>query len=209
MRPWGGYGGGRRLRARVSSRSSRPRADYAFDGEEWALLERDARAIAQGLKSVDRPDEMEAGVLSLEQRQRKGREHLETLLKDVKKNPLGSENAPHQYTYNPNPYPQEDTVITSETSSETGGGAGSSILSTGAAGNARKGKVHGIRPDELVRLAPTVEALSAPAEPDLAGDHRRRRLAAARSRCVETTVERCLPDHGAGPGGGRAGGRLN
>ncbi len=131
--------------------------DYAFDGEEWATLERDARAIAQGLKSADRPDEMEAGVLSLEQRQRRAREHLETLLKEVKKNPLGRENAPHQYTYKLNPYPQEDTVITSETSSET---AETSVPPSSAPGRRERpenGKVHGIRPDELVRLAPRLK----------------------------------------------------
>ena len=132
--------------------------DYAFDGEEWALLERDARAIAQGLKSADRPDEMEAGVLSLEQRQRKGREHLEMLLKDVKKNPLGSENAPHQYTYKPNPYPQEDTVITFETSSETAAAPGPPSQTPGPRETPEKGKVHGIRPDELVRFAPRLKS---------------------------------------------------
>jgi replication initiation protein RepC len=132
--------------------------DYAFEGEEWATLERDTRAIARALKSVDRPDEMEAGVLSLEQRQRRAREHLETLLEEIKKNPLGSENAPHQYTYKLNPYPQEDTVTTSEPSSET---AEASVPPSPAPGRREtpdKGKMHGIRPDELVRLAPRLKA---------------------------------------------------
>lgn len=131
--------------------------DYAFDGEEWVTLERDARAIARALKRVDGPDEMEAGVLSLEQRQRKAREHLETLLKDVKKNPLGSENAPHQYTYKPNLYPKEDTVITSETSSETAEASVPPFPAPGRRETPEKGKVHGIRPDELVNLAPRLK----------------------------------------------------
>src|SRR5271170_3875961 len=92
--------------------------DYGLQDEEWAALESDARAIAQGLKRVEQPDEMEGGVASLEQRQRKAREHLEKLLRDIKKDPSQSENAPHQYSYKPNLYPHKDTVITSETSSE-------------------------------------------------------------------------------------------
>jgi replication initiation protein RepC len=131
--------------------------DYAFDGEEWATLERDARAIARALKSVDRPDEMEAGVLSLEQRQRKGREHLEMLLKDVNKNPLGSENALHQYTYKPNPHPQADTVITSEASSEIAEASVPPSQAPERRETPEKGKVHGIRPDELVKLAPRLK----------------------------------------------------
>jgi replication initiation protein RepC len=63
--------------------------DYALEGGEWATLERDALAIAQALKRAERPVEMEVGVASLEQRQRKAREHLEALLKEVKKAPWG------------------------------------------------------------------------------------------------------------------------
>ena len=68
-----------------------------FTGEEWATLERDARAIAQELKRVDRPDEMEAGVGSLERRHRKAREHLEMLLKDVIGTPWERKCAPPIY----------------------------------------------------------------------------------------------------------------
>src|ERR1700680_2791613 len=93
--------------------------DYALEGEEWGTLERDAQAIVQVLKRAERPDDMEMGVTSLEQRQRAARARLEMLLKDVKKIPSGVENEPHQYTYNPNPYPSQDTVIASKSSSET------------------------------------------------------------------------------------------
>jgi hypothetical protein len=44
--------------------------DYALEGEKWATLERDAQAIVQALKRAQRPDDMEMGVTSLEQRQR-------------------------------------------------------------------------------------------------------------------------------------------
>src|ERR1700730_13151136 len=85
--------------------------DYALEDEEWGTLERDAQAIARALKRVERPDDMEVGVTSLEQRQREARARLEMLLKDVKKTPSGVENEPHQYTYNRTPYHSQDTVI--------------------------------------------------------------------------------------------------
>jgi replication initiation protein RepC len=131
--------------------------DYGLQDEEWAALERDARTIAQMLKRVEQLDEMEVGVASLEQRQRKARERLEMLLRDVKKDPLQGENAPHQYTYKPNPYPQEDTVITSKTSSETAGASVSQSQAPMPRETSEKGKVHGIRPDELMRLAPRLK----------------------------------------------------
>ena len=90
--------------------------DYDLTGEEWPTLEREARAIVQELKRADRPDDMEAGVVSLERRQQEAEAGLEMLLKDVKKTPSQPENAPHQYTYKPNPYPEQDTVITPTTS---------------------------------------------------------------------------------------------
>ena len=144
--------------------------DYAFQGEEWATLERNARATAWELKRVDRPDEMEAGISSLEQRLRKAREHLELLLKDVKKNPLGSENAPHQYTYKPKLYPQEDTVIASKTCSGEGEGALPSSPAPKPPQRSDKSMVHGIAPDEVVRLAPKLKlylARPSPTWPEL------------------------------------------
>jgi replication initiation protein RepC len=132
--------------------------DYGLQDEEWAALECDARAIAQGLKRVEQPDEMEGGVTSLEQRQRKAREHLEMLLKDVKKDPFQSENAPHQYTYKPNPYPQQDTVVTSNTRTETPEAPISQSQAPIPRETLAKGKVHGIHPEELVKLAPRLKS---------------------------------------------------
>jgi replication initiation protein RepC len=132
--------------------------DYDLSGEEWTTLERDTSAIVQALKRVERPDEMGMGVTSLEQRQREARTHLEKLLKDVKKAPSGVENEPHQYTYNSNPYPSQDTVIAPKTSS----GAGEPSLPQPSEPEHRqrpeKGMVHGVRPDELVRLAPRLRS---------------------------------------------------
>lgn len=132
--------------------------DYGLQDEEWAALERDARAIAQELKRVEQPDEMEGGVASLEQRQRKAREHLEMLLRGVKKNPSQPENAPHQYTYKPNPYPQQDTVITSKTSSEVQQAPVPLSAAPEAPNRPEKGMVHGIHPEELVKLAPRLKS---------------------------------------------------
>src|ERR1700751_6206343 len=74
--------------------------DYALEGEEWGTLERDAQEIVQALKRAERPDDMEVGVTSLEQRQHAARARLEMLLKNVKTVPSEVQNEPHQYTYN-------------------------------------------------------------------------------------------------------------
>src|SRR5271166_1615945 len=92
--------------------------DYDLRGEEWLMLEREARVLVRELKRAERPDDLEAGVVSLERRQHEARSRLEMLLKDVNKAPSQAENAPHHYTYKPTPYPEQDTVITSRTSSE-------------------------------------------------------------------------------------------
>jgi len=132
--------------------------DYALEGEEWGTLERDAQAIVQALKRAERPDDMEMGVTSLEQRQRVARARLEILLKDVKKTPSGVENEPHQYTYNPNPYPSQDTVIASKNSSESAEPFVSQSPESEPQKRPEKGSVHGVRPDELVRLAPRLRS---------------------------------------------------
>ena len=68
--------------------------DYDLTGQDWATLERDAQAIVRALKCAERPDEMEVGVASLEQRQREARARLEKLLQDVKKAPRRSKTSP-------------------------------------------------------------------------------------------------------------------
>ena len=80
--------------------------EYGFAGEEWQILARETAALTRALKAVERPDEMETGVKSLERRQSAARERLESLLGVVDSDPKGPENRPHQYNYKPNPYPQ-------------------------------------------------------------------------------------------------------
>src|SRR5689334_4673550 len=55
-------------------------AEYGYEGEEWKILARETEALARALRAVERLDEMEAGVTSLERRQRAARERLELLL---------------------------------------------------------------------------------------------------------------------------------
>jgi replication initiation protein RepC len=97
-------------------------AEYGFAGSEWVNLARDSRNLVQSLKRIERLEEMVLGVESLERRQSEARERLELLLAelaatasgDVNPNPKGPENGPHQYTYKPTLYPEQDTVVASE-----------------------------------------------------------------------------------------------
>jgi replication initiation protein RepC len=86
-------------------------AEYGFEGEEWQALACDMAALTRALRYVERLDEMEAGVTSLERRQIAARERLETLLGMVDSDPKGAENRPHYNNYKPSPYPKQDTVI--------------------------------------------------------------------------------------------------
>src|SRR5271170_1728676 len=131
-------------------------AEYAIEGEEWITLARESEALARAVRSVERVDEMEAGVTSLERRQTAARERLENLLGVVETDPMGAENRPHIYNYKPSLDPNKDTVIAAEECS----GAGGEAVSRSPAPVLRrpeKGMVHGIAPDELVRLAPKLK----------------------------------------------------
>jgi replication initiation protein RepC len=146
--------------------------EYGAQGEDWASLARETRILANALKRVERPAEMALGVESLERRQRVARASLENLLaarmvepaEAVDSDPSGSENGPHQYTYNPDLNPQTDTVIANETcNAAVGGGQANqaalephaNLQETKPATPARiEGMVLRLSTDELVRLAP-------------------------------------------------------
>src|SRR5271163_4950327 len=122
-------------------------AEYAIEGEEWITLARESEALGRALRGVERVDEMEAGVTSLERRQTAARERLEKLLGVVETDPKGAENRPHIYNYKPSLDPNKDTVIAAEECS----GAGGEAVSRSPAPVLRrpeKGMVHGIAPDE-------------------------------------------------------------
>jgi len=131
--------------------------DYDLGGADWTTLESDAQAIVRALKRAERPDEMEAGVASLEQRQRDARARLEMLLENVKKAPSEVQSEPHQNIYNRPPNPKEDTVIAAKTCSEPAETLVHQSAAVEPENRPEKGMVHEIRPDELVRLAPRLK----------------------------------------------------
>jgi replication initiation protein RepC len=132
-------------------------AEYAIEGEEWIKLARESEALARALRGVERVDEMEVGVTSLERRQIAARERLENLLGVVETDPMGAENRPHIYNYNPRFNPQEDTVNAAKECSGAGGESVSQPKAPVQPRRPEKGMVHGIRPDELVQLMPKLK----------------------------------------------------
>ena len=131
--------------------------EYAFEAEEWQVLDRETSALARALREVERLDEMEAGVMSLERRWREARERLEALMQDVKTTRLEAENGPHIYNYNSTPDLHKDTVIAAKTCSGDPGPGISQSPAPVRPKRLEKGMVHGIRPDELPRLAPKLK----------------------------------------------------
>ena len=132
---------------------------------------------------------MALGVESLERRQQRARERLESLFsaltpgvpKIVETDPKGPENRPHQYTYKPSPDPEQDTVIAFEESSRAHGRAGTSQeppvqpQKQQEAGRERRarsdsGTVMKLSSAELAHLAPRIRSYlrnSAPTWPDI------------------------------------------
>jgi replication initiation protein RepC len=131
--------------------------EYGHEGEEWQTLSRETEALARALRAVERVDEMAMGVTSLERRQRAARERLEILLGIVESDPKGAENRPHQYNYHPTLDPEQDTVIAAKECNGAGEEGVSQIPASVPPKSPEKGMVHGIRPDELVRLTPKLQ----------------------------------------------------
>jgi replication initiation protein RepC len=145
-------------------------AEYAIEGEEWITLARETEALTHALRAVERVDEMEAGVTSLERRQAAARERIENLLGLVETDPKGAENRPHIYNYKPSLDPEQDTVIAAKDCSEEGEGVLRQSPAPVQPRRPEKGMVHGIAPDELVRLTPKLKPYlrrSNPAWPDI------------------------------------------
>jgi replication initiation protein RepC len=163
--------------------------EQGLSDETWQRLEDEARALARSLRSVERVEEMEVGVASLERRQMEARERLENQLaavagpipETVDSDPKGSENRPHQYTYKTPSNPEQDTVMTSEACKS----AADSAVPDPAPAEARQerqeerkgqaartdnGTVLRLSTDELVRLAPRLRTYlrtSSPGWPDV------------------------------------------
>jgi replication initiation protein RepC len=68
--------------------------EWAFEGEEWLTLARETSDLVRALREVERVDEMEIGVTSLERRQQAARERLETLLGTVETAPRRRKTGP-------------------------------------------------------------------------------------------------------------------
>lgn len=113
--------------------------------------------LIRALRDVERIEEMELGVASLECRQTAARERLEQLLGAVDSDPKGSENRPHNNNYKPDPYPEQDTVIAAKQCSGAGEGPVPQSQARVPSKQPERGMVDGIAPDELVRFAPKLK----------------------------------------------------
>lgn len=159
-------------------------SEQGLSDTTWANLEREGRALARSLRTVERVEEMEIGVASLERRQLEARERLEMQLaaaappapKAVDSDPKGPENRPHIYNYKTPSNLLEDTVVAYEGSKS---GVVRADLQTSdpvlpierqkgqevQAERTDNGTVLRIKPDELVRLAPRLKPYLRTASP--------------------------------------------
>jgi replication initiation protein RepC len=88
----------------------------------------------------------------------------------VDSDPKQTEIRPQQHNYNPSPNPKKDTVMAIEDCNGGGEGAQTSSLPPTQPKTPEKGRVHGISPDEIVRLAPKLKlylARPSPTWPEL------------------------------------------
>lgn len=165
-------------------------AELGLADTAWRRLAEEGRALGRALRKVENLDEMAVGVSSLERRQREALERLESAVsqahgvapESVSSDPKGPENRPHQYNYNSNLDPYQDTVIASKGSKSFDTMAGkpttpvppepSNLQQSRTAPSPREdaGPVLRLSTEELVRLAPRLRpylANSSPAWPDI------------------------------------------
>jgi replication initiation protein RepC len=141
-------------------------SEYGLDGDQWETLARETKDLISAMKDVERVDEMETGVRSLQRRQEAARERLEMLLGTVETDPKEPENRTHIYNYNPTADLNKDTVIAAKGCSSPSGTSysqnprsvpdGTTTRSVPPARPERtdKGLVDRTSADELARLAP-------------------------------------------------------
>jgi replication initiation protein RepC len=181
--------------------------EYGFEPEEWEILARETKDLARALKVVDKVDEMEAGVASLERRWQAARARIEVLLGTVDSNPKEPENRPHYYNYNPTSNLEKDTVIAAKECSEVGAAPSSPLQQAVSQGikiqdpvsrpvpqHDPGGLVDRISADELARLAPALRKyLSGPNPnwPDIvnAADWLRGELGVSKSAWADACVK--------------------
>jgi replication initiation protein RepC len=182
-------------------------AEQGLNDATWQTLEREGRALAKVLRTVEMPDEMEIGVASLERRQREARERLEIQLaaaagpapESADSDPKEPENRPHQYSYKTSSNPQEDTVVAFE---ESKSGGSSADLHPSPPAKPREGQKgqggkdgahrqwHGAtdQPGRAGAPGPTPAAFPADIFAILARYRRGRGLAAARTQCLQAAL---------------------
>jgi replication initiation protein RepC len=158
-------------------------AEQGLSDATWQRLEAEGRALARSLRTVERVEEMETGVASLERRQLEARERLEMQLaaaagpvsETVDSDPKGPENRPHQYSYKTSSNSLKEDVVASQESKPgvasvgaeastpprptegqegKGGGPERAVPVRTESARTDSGTVMRIKPDELVRLAP-------------------------------------------------------
>jgi replication initiation protein RepC len=167
-------------------------AEFGLHDADWQRLEEEGRGLARSLQKVERLEEMERGVVALEQRQCDARKRLESLLPTVNcpqteagdcadSDPKGPENRPHIILTNQLPDPKKDTVKASKGCRAAEGSAASHPEPTERPREPQEGlsprphrtdagTVMRVSTDELVRLAPKLRAYlrtSTPTWPDI------------------------------------------
>jgi replication initiation protein RepC len=150
--------------------------EYNFVGEEWDILEREAKELYHALKTIETPDDMEAGVTSLERRWQAARERIEGLLRTVETAPKDAENRTHIYNYNPTLNLNKDTVTAANTCKAEDGASPPQPSPKGLPERPERGRISGVAPYELPRLAPRLNRYLRGSDPtwpelvDAAGD---------------------------------------
>jgi replication initiation protein RepC len=152
--------------------------EYGFAGKEWEILRRETGELRRALKGIERPDELETGVASLERRQQAAHERLAKLLQSVDSTRAGAENRPPLYNYNPTYHSEQNTVIAtdrcngagetppSQTLTPVPQGTNSQSLIPAPPARTVNGRVYGIDADELPQLAPKLRQYLRGPDPD-------------------------------------------
>lgn len=160
--------------------------ELGLSDASWTRLEDEVRRLARSLQKVERVEEMELGVASLERRQHEARERLESLLaaaspqpeassEGVDSDPKGPENRPHILTTNQTFNPKDTVVASEESRSGAAGSASHPDTTVQRYGQERgraekpartdRGTVMRMSTDELVRLAPRLRPYLASGSP--------------------------------------------
>jgi replication initiation protein RepC len=131
---------------------------YGLIDAAWRSLGDEVRVLGAAARRVERLEEMEIGVAGLERRVVEAQKRLEMQLseqqKDVYKNPKGSENGPHIYTYKPTLNLKDTVIAYEESSSAPGATTESPNKAPQLTEREEPEKVLRLYPDEVPIIAP-------------------------------------------------------